>query len=107
MWGLAAAVTVAAGGVSLVAGDAAAPGLDGLVQYGPLGLIVLGFVTGWIVPGNVSRQKDAEITRLQALFEQQVLPMAVQYAEVMSEVTRALERATTVVDRRTRGEPST
>lgn len=64
-----------------------------LTQYGPLGLMVLGFLSGWIVPGPAAKQKDAEIARLQGLFEDQVLPMASEYARTMADATRVLENA--------------
>lgn len=63
-----------------------------LTQYGPLGLMVLGFLTGWIVPGPTAKAQAAEITRLQTLFENEVLPMAKTYAETMAEVTKVLDK---------------
>lgn len=66
--------------------------LASLTQYGPLGLMVLGFLTGWIVPGPTAKAQAAEITRLQTLFEHEVLPMAKTYAETMGQVTTVLEK---------------
>lgn len=68
-----------------------------LTQYGPLGLMVLGFLTGWIVPGPTAKAQAAEITRLQTLFEGEVLPMAKTYAETMAQVTTVLEKVLDVM----------
>ena len=70
-----------------------------LTTYGPLGLIVLGFITGWIVPGPQAKQQAAEISRLQDLFESEVLPMAKTYAETIAEVTSVLERVLPVLEK--------
>lgn len=70
-----------------------------LTTYGPLGLTVLGFLTGWIVPGPQARQQAAEIARLQGLFEDEVLPMAKTYAETIAEVTNVLERVLPVLEK--------
>lgn len=70
-----------------------------LTQYGPLGLMVLGFVTGWIVPGPAVKAKDAEIKRLQALFEDQVVPMTQTYATTMAQTTEVLKEITPVLSR--------
>lgn len=68
-----------------------------LTQYGPLGLMVLGFLTGWIVPGPTAKAQAAEIVRLQTLFEHEVLPMAKTYAETMAETTKVLEKVLDVL----------
>jgi hypothetical protein len=65
-----------------------------LLGYGPLGLVVLGFITGWIVPGSVVKKKDAEIERLQGLFESQVFPMAQTYASTMAQATTVMHDVT-------------
>jgi hypothetical protein len=62
-------------------------------QYGPLGLIVLAFIMGWIVPGPVAKKQDDEIKRLQRLFEEKVIPMAEKYAETMAHTNSVLEKA--------------
>ena len=77
--------------------------VDYFAQYGPLGLMVVGFLTGWIVPGPVAKQKDAEIVRLQHLFEDRVLPMAETYAATLAETNRVMERALRALDRRDGG----
>jgi len=70
-----------------------------LTQYGPLGLMVLGFITGWIVPGPAVKAKDAEIRRLQSLFEDQVVPMTQTYATTMAQTTEVLKEITPVLSR--------
>lgn len=79
-----------------------------LTQYGPLGLFVLAFMLGWIVPGPVAKQKDEEIQRLQRLFEDEMLPMAKTYAETLATNTKALDQVTKILrrmaDQRHRGE---
>lgn len=95
MWTLAAsplAVLIVALGPKVADAGSTDP-LVSLTQYGPLGLMVLGFLTGWIVPGPTARAQASEITRLQALFENEVLPMAKTYAETMSQTTKVLEKA--------------
>lgn len=101
MWtllGTPLAVTVAAFGPRLLASTDGDP-LVSLTQYGPLGLMVLGFLTGWIVPGPTAKQKDVEIVRLQTLFEQEVLPMTKTYAETMRETARVLDKVMPVLDK--------
>jgi hypothetical protein len=73
--------------------------IQSLTQYGPLGLIVLGFITGWIVPGPAVKAKDAEIKRLQALFEDQVVPMTQTYATTMAQTTEVLKEITPILHR--------
>lgn len=77
--------------------------VNAFAQYGPLGLMVVGFLTGWIVPGPVAKQKDAEIVRLQHLFEDKVLPMSETYAATIAETNRVLERALRALEARDRG----
>lgn len=83
-----------------LASDVLAETVDPLVsltQYGPLGLMVLGFITGWIVPGPTAKAQAAEIVRLQGLFEDEVLPMAKTYAETMGSVTKVLDKVLEVL----------
>lgn len=75
-----------------MSGDTGTP-LDLLLAYGPLGVIVVLFIIGWIVPRRTVDQKDAEILRLQRLFEDEVMPMAKTYAETMQHTTGVMEQA--------------
>lgn len=89
---LSAATGAGAGGADL---------FGSLTQYGPLGLIVIGFLTGWIVPGPQVKSKDAEIKRLQSLFEDQVVPMTQTYATTMAGTTKTLEQVAPILQRAT------
>jgi hypothetical protein len=65
-----------------------------LLTYGPLGVMVVLFIFGWIVPKSTVRQKDEEIARLQRLFTDEVIPMVKTYTETMTRVTENLEQST-------------
>lgn len=87
--------------------------LTNLIQYGVLGMVVLGFITGWIVPGPQAKQLIEENKRLNTLIETRFLPMSEQYAAtlersaiVMDKATDALEVAAAALARlpRERGE---
>lgn len=65
-----------------------------LLGFGPLGLMVIGFITGWIVPGHQLRKSEAEVARLQSLFDDQVFPMAQTYASTMATATQVLHDVT-------------
>jgi len=72
------------------------------LQYGPLGLIVIGFLTGWIVPGYHAKSLEAENRRLTALFEGKLLPMIETSAITMDKATSALEKSAVALERRQR-----
>lgn len=106
------------GVIGWAAVDLTAPSdpLATLVQYGVLGLVVLAFITGWIVPGPQAKQLIEENKRLNQLIETRLLPMSEQYAAsqektaiVMDKCTVALERAITVLQltERDRGQNAT
>lgn len=80
------------------ASSAAAPVSD-LLQYGVLGLVVIGFATGWIVPGPQAKALAAENTRLSTLIEGKLFPMLEQYATTMERAAIALERTSEAMDR--------
>lgn len=65
-----------------------------LLGFGPLGLMVLGFITGWIVPGSTHKKAEAEVARLQRLFDDQVFPMAQTYASTMATATQVMHDVT-------------
>lgn len=73
--------------------------LTPLLQYGVLGLVVLGFATGWIVPGPTAKAYAAENARLSALIEGKLLPMSEQYAATMERAAIALEKSSEALDR--------
>lgn len=73
-----------------------------LLGFGPLGLMVLGFITGWIVPGPQLKKSEAEVARLQRLFDEQVFPMVQTYASTMATATQVMHDVT---DELRRGHP--
>lgn len=46
----------------------------GWLAYGPLGLMVAGFATGVIVPGNIYRQVVREKAALQKIIDENIYP---------------------------------
>lgn len=83
----------------IVAADVAAGGdVTSFLQYGVLGLVVLGFITGWIVPGPQAKALAAENTRLSAVIEGKLFPMLEQYASTMERAASALERSAEALD---------
>lgn len=73
--------------------------ISGLLQYGVLGLVVLGFATGWIVPGPSAKALAAENARLSAVIEGRLFPMFEQYATTMERAASALEKSAEAMDR--------
>lgn len=69
-----------------------------LLQYGPLGIIVIGFVTGWIAPGPQVKQLLAENARLNLLITGTLLPLIEKVALVMDQSTAATKQSTEVVE---------
>lgn len=73
--------------------------LGPLLQYGVLGLVVVAFITGWIVPGPQAKALAAENLRLSQLIEGKLFPMFEQYAKTMERAAAALEKASDAMDR--------
>lgn len=73
--------------------------LSNFLQYGVLGLVVIGFATGWIVPGPQAKALAAENTRLSGLIEGKLFPMFEQYAGTMERAAIALEKSAEAMDR--------
>jgi hypothetical protein len=69
------------------------------LQYGVLGLVVIGFITGWIVPGPQAKALAAENARLSGLIEGKLFPMFEQYAGAMERAAVALEKSAEAMDR--------
>lgn len=85
---------------ALVVAEASAPPAVGdFLQYGVLGLVVVGFATGWIVPGPQAKALAAENARLSALIDGKIFPVLEQYASTMEKAAGALERAAEALDR--------
>ncbi len=69
----------------------------GLLSYGVLGIVVVAFITGLLVPGYLYRRLDAENERLRKLVEERVFPALEagtaatrEATEVLREVLRLL-----------------
>lgn len=104
-----AAVGVTAAVLAQILAQAGSPDAQSwldLVQYGILGLVVLGFLTGRIVPGWVHKtdvaERDqaearkaelhAEIRELNKLFREQVIPALVRTTDTLARATDVLAR---------------
>lgn len=71
---------------------------DVFLQYGVLGLIVIGFLTGQIVPGIQAKQLLADNQRLTALVEGKLFPMMESTNSTMERTAGAMEKATTAFE---------
>jgi fructose-specific phosphotransferase system IIC component len=67
--------------------------IETFLQYGVLGLVVIGFLTGWIVPGPQAKLLISENARLQGLIEEKVIPLTATYSSTMERSNVALEKA--------------
>lgn len=84
---------VGAAGVALstaFAVDSAAGGVDlgtGLLTYGPLGIMVVGFMFGQIIPGPTHKRVVDENDRLRTLIDDKVWPTINDATSAMKEST--------------------
>lgn len=62
----------------------------GWLAYGPLGLMVVGFATGVIVPGHVYKQVLKENERLHSLIDEKVYPTVEANARATEQAIEAL-----------------
>lgn len=69
-----------------------------LLQYGPLGIIVIGFATGWVASGTQVKQLLAENTRLNLLITGTLLPLMEKVTLVMEQSTESTRQSTAVVE---------
>lgn len=67
----------------VVAQVAQDPGVGNLVQYGVLGLLVIGFITGWVVPGRVALYHQERADRAEAVMRDQVIPLLARAAAII------------------------
>lgn len=65
--------------VLVAAGEVGGASTEDWIQRGVLGLVVLGFVSGQIVPGWLYRSEKAERDRLTKVSEEKVLPALIAY----------------------------
>ena len=87
---------------ALSAGAGQSPSTDPvafLLQYGVLGIVVIGFIFGWIVPGPQARQLLDENRRLTALIENKLLPMSEQYAVALDRSAIVMDKATSALEK--------
>jgi hypothetical protein len=96
---LMAHITAAPPTQRLIEAAGATDPIAGYLQYGVLGLVVVGFMTGWIAPGPQVKALAAENTRLSTLIEGQLFPILTQYAGTMEKAAMALEKAAEAMDR--------
>lgn len=78
--------------------DGASEPLTNLIQYGVLGIVVIGFVTGWIAPGPQVKQLVEENKRLNLLITDTLLPTIEKVTLVLDQNTSASKRQTEVVE---------
>lgn len=69
-----------------------------LINYGVLGIVVVGFVTGWIAPGPQVKQLVAENQRLNLLITGTLLPLIEKVVLVLDQNTSATKRSTDVTE---------
>lgn len=71
-----------------------------LIQYGVLGIVVIGFITGWIVPGPTAKQLIAENKRLNDMIEAKLLPLIEKSAAALERSAITMDKATSALDAR-------
>ena len=93
-----AAITTLAQATDGTAG-ASGPDWTNLAQYGVLGLVVLAFIFGKIVPGYIYERRSAEYEaekaenrRLEDSIKEKVIPTLVQATDVLAQVLALLNR---------------
>jgi hypothetical protein len=96
---IAARLTATPPAQRLIEAAGATDPVAGYLQYGVLGLVVVGFMTGWIAPGPQVKALAAENTRLSGIIEGQLFPILTQYAGTMEKAAMALEKAAEAMDR--------
>lgn len=75
------------------------PGLVTFIQYGALGLVVIGFVIGWIWPKpSVDRllrdiaRLETQVDELTSTYQRDVIPTMVRASETLVKVHRRMDR---------------
>lgn len=83
----------------VLAQETSSPNWADLAQYGVLGLVVLAFIFGKIVPGYIYERRVAEHEaereqnrKLEDTIKEKVIPTLVQSTDVMAEVLALLNR---------------
>lgn len=86
--------------IAAIAADSATD-VGQFLQYGVLGLVVVGFITGWIVPGYQAKNMAAENARLLGLFENKLFPLIESSAEALGRASVAMEKSADALNKRT------
>lgn len=71
-----------------------------LLSYGPLGIMVVGFVTGLLVPGYLYKRIDGENDRLRRLIEDKVIPLVEQNSRVTEEAIDVIKNYNDIIKSR-------
>lgn len=69
-----------------------------LLGYGPLGIVVIGFIVGWIVPGSQYKSLAEENRRLQAIITDTLFPLIDKAASNTERGNATNERVTEVLE---------
>lgn len=69
-----------------------------LLGYGPLGIVVIGFIVGWIVPGSQAKSLAEENKRLVAIITDTLFPLIDKAASNTERGNATNERVTEVLE---------
>jgi len=71
--------------------------VDVFAQYGILGALVIGFLTGWISPGYLLKREQTENDRLRKLIEERVIPAVEDSSKALKASGESVDKALTVL----------
>lgn len=71
--------------------------VDVFAQYGILGALVIGFLTGWISPGYLLKREQEETARLRALIEDRVIPAVEESSAALKASGESVDKALSVL----------
>lgn len=91
-------LTVSMTTAPLAEGSSTTDPLSILLNYGTLGIVVLGFITGWIVPGPTAKQLAEENKRLNLLITETLLPLIEKTTSSIERSTQSSSKVTEVID---------
>lgn len=66
---------------------------DRLLNFGVLGIVVILFVTGWIVTGAQYKKLDQKHEELQQFFQETVVPLLERSTKALENNTRVMKSA--------------
>lgn len=67
--------------------------VDVFAQYGILGALVIGFLTGWISPGYLLKREQTENDRLRKLIEERTIPAVEESSAALRASSESLDKA--------------